>query len=79
MLLDQQTDQLRKQEKMVEGNQRKLAERIEETNRRNEELGKTLDLHRQTLHQISGLSKEEATRRLLEQLDAELQHEAGRW
>jgi len=75
--LEQQTDQLRKQEKMVENNQRKLAERIEETNRRNEELGKLLDLHRQTLHQISGLSKEEATRRLLEQLDGELQHEAG--
>ncbi|MBI2827119.1 MAG: ribonuclease Y [Planctomycetia bacterium] len=75
--LEQQTDQLRKQEKMVEGNQRKLAERIEETNRRNEELAKLLDMQRQTLHQVSGLSKEEATRRLLEQLDSELQHEAG--
>ena len=74
---EQQAEQLRKQEKMVEGNQRKLAERIEETNRRNEELGKLLDLQRQTLHQISGLSKEEASRRLLEQIDAELQHEAG--
>ncbi|HVU90547.1 MAG TPA: ribonuclease Y [Pirellulales bacterium] len=75
--LEQQGDQLRKQEKMVEGNQRKLAERIEETNRRNDELGKLLDLQRQTLHQVSGLSKDEATRRLLEQLDAELQHESG--
>jgi ribonuclease Y len=75
--LEQQSDQLRKQEKMVEGNQRKLAERIEETNRRNDELGKVLDLQRQTLHQISGLSRDEATRRLLEQLDAELQHESG--
>jgi ribonuclease Y len=75
--LDQQTDQLRKQEKMVEGNQRKLAEKIEETGRRNDELGKVLDLQRQTLHQVSGLSKDEATRRLLEQLDTELQHEAG--
>ena len=51
---------------MVEGNQRKLTEKIEETNRRNEELGKLLDLQRQTLHQISGLSRDEATRRLLE-------------
>jgi len=75
--LEQQTDQLRKQEKMVESNQRKLAERIEETNRRNDELAKVLDLQRQTLHQVSGLSKDEATRRLLEQLDTELQHEAG--
>ncbi|MEX2120135.1 MAG: ribonuclease Y [Pirellulales bacterium] len=74
---EQQADQLRKQEKLVEGNQRKLAERIEETNRRHEELGKLLDLQRQTLHQLSGLSQEEATRRLLERLGAELQHEAG--
>ena len=75
--LEQQTDHLRKQEKMVESNQRKLAERIEDANRRNEELSKLLDLQRQTLHQLSGLSKEEATSRLLERLDAELQHEEG--
>lgn len=75
--LEQQNEQLRKQEKMVEGNQRKLAERIEETNRRQEELGKVLDMQRQALHQVSGLSQEEAKRQLLERLDAELQHEAG--
>ena len=51
---------------MVESNQRKLAERIEDTNRRNEELAKLLDLQRQTLHQLSGLSRDEATQRLLE-------------
>ena len=75
--LDQQLDQVRKQEKMVENNQRKLADRVEETNRKNEELNKALDIQRQTLHQISGLSKDEATRRLLDTLEAELQHEAG--
>jgi len=75
--LEQQNEQLRKQEKMVEGNQRKLAERIEETNRRQEELGKVLDMQRQALHQVSGLSQDEAKRQLLERLDAELQHEAG--
>ncbi len=75
--LEQQLDQLRKQEKMVEGNQRKLSERIEDANRRNEELGKILDMQRQALHQISGLGQEEAKRQLLERLDAELQHEAG--
>ncbi|HEV7225314.1 MAG TPA: ribonuclease Y [Pirellulales bacterium] len=75
--LEQQGDQLRKQEKMVEGNQRKLAERIEETNRRQEELGKVLDMQRQALHQVSGLSQDEAKRQLLERLDAELRHEAG--
>jgi len=75
--LDQQTDQLRKQEKMVEATQRKLAERIEDAIRRNSELDKALDLQRQTLHELSGLNRQEATDRLLEMLDRELQHEAG--
>jgi ribonuclease Y len=75
--LEQQNEQLRKQEKMVEASQRKLAERIEDTNRRNDELAKALDLQRQTLHQLSGLNREEATKRLLEMLDAELQREQG--
>ncbi len=75
--VEQQSEQIRKQEKMVETTQRKLAERIEDTNRRNEELQKLLDLQRQTLHQLSGLSREEAGRRLLEMLDNELQNEQG--
>ena len=75
--LDQRAEQLRKQEKMVEGNQRKLAERIEEANRRSDELSKLLDLQRQTLHQLSGLSLEEATERLLESLEKELVKEQG--
>ena len=75
--LEEQGDQLRKQEKMVESTQRKLMERLEDTNRRHEELGKLLDVQRQTLHQLSGLSKEEATHRLLEMLDQELANEIG--
>ena len=75
--LEQQSEQLRRQEKMVESTQRKLAERIEDTNLRNDELANLLDLQRQTLHAISGLSKEDATRRLLDMLENELRHEAG--
>jgi ribonuclease Y len=74
---EQQIDQLRRQEKMVEATQRRLTEKIEETNRRSEELTSLLDVQRQTLHSLSGLSREEATRRLMEMLDSELQHEAG--
>jgi ribonuclease Y len=74
---EQQIEQLRRQEKMVETTQRKLAEKIEDTNRRNEELANLLDLQRQTLHALSGLGREEATRRLMEMLERELQHEAG--
>lgn len=75
--LEQQADQLRQKEKMVESNQRKSTERMEEANRRNDELQKMLDMQRQTLHQLSGLSQEEATRRLLERLETELQHQSG--
>jgi ribonuclease Y len=52
---EQQADDLRKQEKIVEGTQRRLAERLEATNQRQEELSKVLDMQRQTLHEVSGL------------------------
>ncbi|MGQ9574951.1 MAG: ribonuclease Y [Thermoguttaceae bacterium] len=75
--LEQQAEQLRKQEKIVEATQRKLSERIQDVNRRKEELAKLLDLQRQTLHELSGLSREEATKRLLEMLETQLQQEVG--
>ncbi|MGE0606404.1 MAG: Rnase Y domain-containing protein, partial [Pirellulales bacterium] len=75
--IDQREDQVRKQEKMVEGNQRKLTEKMEDINRRNEELSKILDVQRQTLHELSGLNKIEATEKLLGQLDRELTNEMG--
>ena len=75
--LEEQAEVLRKQEKMVESTQRKLTERIQDANRRKDELSKLLDLQRQTLHELSGLSQEEATRRLLEILDGQLQKETG--
>lgn len=75
--LEEQAEQIRKQEKIVESTQRKLTERIQDANRRKEELSKLLDLQRQTLHELSGLSHEEATNRLLEILDGQLQRETG--
>ncbi len=75
--VEEQAEQLRKQEKIVENTQRRLTERIEEVNRRREELDKLLDMQRQTLHELSGLSREEATKRLLEILEAQLQEEVG--
>jgi ribonucrease Y len=75
--LSQQEDDLRKQQKMVESNQRRLSERMEDTNRRHEELGKLLEMQRQTLHTISGLSPGEASKRLLDSLEQELTQEMG--
>jgi len=76
-LIGQQDDDLRKQQKMVETSQRRLSERMEDVNRRNEELGKLLEMQRQTLHTISGLSPGEASKRLLDSLEQELQQEMG--
>ena len=76
-VVEQQADHLRKQERMVEGTQRRLAERLNDTSRRDKELIKLLDLQRQTLHELSALDREEATKRLLEMLDAELTQEKG--
>lgn len=75
--VEQQVEQLRKQEKIVEQTQRKLTERIQDASRRKEELAKLLDLQRQTLHELSGLNREEATKRLLEMLETQLQQETG--
>lgn len=75
--LTQQAEQLKTQEKLNESTQRKLAERIQENSRRGEELNNLIAVQRRTLHEISTLSREDATRRLLEELDRELQQEAG--
>jgi ribonuclease Y len=75
--MDEQAEQLRKQEKIVEATQRKLTERIQDANRRKEELAKLMDLQRQTLHELSGLNREEASKRLLEMLDQQLTQETG--
>jgi ribonuclease Y len=73
----QQADDLRKQERIVETTQRRLAERLEDASRRNEELAKLIEAQRQTLHNLSGLSPGEATKRLLDSLESELQSEMG--
>jgi ribonuclease Y len=73
----QQAEDLRKQGKIAEDTQRKAKERLEETTRRQEELAKLIDSERQTLHQLSGLNREEATQRLMNRLEDELAHEVG--
>jgi ribonuclease Y len=76
--LVQQAEDLRKQERIVEATQRRLTDRLEEAQRRSEELARLIDTQRQTLYQISGLNREEATRRLFQQLEDELQQEVGK-
>ena len=75
--VDQKSEHLLKQERIVEGTQRRLTEKLAVTERRDEELSKLLDMQRQTLHEVTSLSREEATKRLLDMLEKELTQEAG--
>ena len=54
---DKKADHLLKQERIVESTQRRLAEKVEDTERRNVDLSKLLDMQRQTLHELSGLDQ----------------------
>lgn len=83
-LLDKRQDQLesrrshlRKQEKMVEVNQKKAADKIEETKKIRLDLETVLAEQKEKLQQMSGLSRGEAERRLLDQLDKELTEKQG--
>ncbi len=76
--LKQQSEGLRKQEKMVEASQRRLTEKLERNTKREKDLEEMLEQQRRQLHQITGLSREEATQRLLSLLESELSSEIGR-
>ncbi|MDR3110973.1 MAG: ribonuclease Y [Planctomycetaceae bacterium] len=76
-IFDKQVDDLRKQERLVENTQRKLSDRIAETTSRGEELAKLIEKQRQALYELSGLTQQEASERLLHSLELQLQEEAG--
>ncbi|MFP6586768.1 MAG: Rnase Y domain-containing protein, partial [Pirellulaceae bacterium] len=75
--LEQQHAALRKQEKMVQNNQQRLTDKLQTTEQRQKELNTLLDSQRQSLHELTGLNKEEATTRLLKLLESELEQEMG--
>ncbi len=75
--LDLKADQILKQERSVEQTQRRLSEKLSDTDRLNQELAKLQDMQRQALHEATGLSREEAEKKLLEMLERELQQESG--
>lgn len=75
--LEQKAEQITKQERIVESTQRRLAEKLQDTDRRHQELGKVMDMQRQMLHEVTGLTKEDATKRLMEVLEQDLQKETG--
>ena len=73
----QRLDDLKKQEQFVEANQTRLKNKLESATRREKDLQEILDKQRQQLHQITGLSKDEAVKRLLKLLEDDLSGEVG--
>ncbi len=75
--LNQQTDAVSKQERIIESTQNRLKMKLELAVQREKDLNDIFEKQRKQLHQITGLSKDEATKRLLKLLETELADEVG--
>ncbi len=75
--IKQSGDDLRKQEKLVESTQRKLAERLEDVNKKTEHFHRLIQQQQADLQRVTGMSAEEGKKQLLAILERELQSELG--
>ncbi|HMO14145.1 MAG TPA: ribonuclease Y [Pirellulaceae bacterium] len=75
--LNQQRDNLAKQEQIVESTQKRLANKIDNANQREKELTDILERQRKQLQVITGLSRSDAEQRLFKLLEDELAQEVG--
>ncbi|MCY2998303.1 MAG: ribonuclease Y [Planctomycetota bacterium] len=75
--LKQSTDDLKKQEKFVESNQRKAAEKLEDVGKKSDQYTKLITQAQLDLQRVTGLSKDEAKKQLMELMERELQGEIG--
>ena len=75
--LKQATDDLKKQEKFVESNQRKAAEKLEDVGKKSDQYTKLITQAQLDLQRVTGLSKDEAKKQLMELMERELQGEIG--
>ena len=75
--LNQQSEDLKKQEQFIESSQNRLKVKLEQVTETERDLSEVLVKQRKELHQMTGLSKEEATSRLLKLLEDELDDEVG--
>ena len=75
--IDDQEEGLKKRERMVEQMQTRITDRSKFIEKREEELEKIIEEEQDKLYTISGLSKDEATDRLLSRLEQQLKSETG--
>ncbi|MCH2179330.1 MAG: ribonuclease Y [Mariniblastus sp.] len=74
---DQLSQDLEKQKRIIESSQNRLKVKLEQASQREKDLNEIFEKQRKQLHQITGLSKEEASLRLLKLLEDELGQEVG--
>src|SRR5207247_62588 len=75
--IEQKLDLINKKEKTLESSQRKLSDRIEETERRNQELAEHVSRQLETLQRLSGLTQDQAREMVFDRLENELSAEVG--
>jgi ribonuclease Y len=75
--LEQKHQAQQKKERQLEHNHKKLIERRDQVEKRAQELETQLQAQTQKLHEISGLSREEAEKQLLERLERDLSTEVA--
>jgi ribonuclease Y len=75
--IKQQADDLKKQEQFIESTQNRIKTKLEQVSQTEKDLADILEKQRNELHKMTGLSKEEATSRLLKLLEDELESEVG--
>lgn len=76
-LLQQQEDSLRKQQRGLESSQTRLAGQMRTLTEQRAQLEQTLKEQTSVLEQASGMSREQASERLMEAMSRELEHERG--
>jgi ribonuclease Y len=76
-LLEQQSENLLKKEKHVQHTEKKLHERREHLEKKIKDAETLVEEETKKLHEITGMSRDEATRALLERLDRELSEEVA--
>jgi ribonuclease Y len=75
--MHQRADDLTKQERIIESMQNRLKIKLENAVQREKDLNEIFEKQRVQLHTITGLNKDEATRRLMKLLEDELDDEVG--
>jgi len=75
--LERKLDVIVKKEKVLDTSERKLTEKTAAIDADQKKLQEVLQQQTEQLHRVSGISRDDAQRILLERLDKELTHEAG--